>query len=84
MKKTTDYEDKVNLRTKEDRLQEKKETGKKRKNKRKRKRVKINPRQTEFRQSVLTTYFYDTHQTARLQRLLKVYLLQVQSLPSVC
>ena len=48
MKKTTDYEDKVNLRTKEDRLQEKKETGKKRKNKRKRKRVKINPRQTEF------------------------------------
>lgn len=48
MKKTTDYEDKVNLRTKEDRLQEKKETGKKRRKTRKRKRVKINPRQTEF------------------------------------
>ena len=48
MKKTTDYEDKVNLRTKEDRLQEKKETGKKRRKTRKRKRVKINPNNVEY------------------------------------
>ena len=43
-KRDENYNESKNLKTKENRLQEKKETGKKRRKMIKRKRVKINPR----------------------------------------